>query len=170
MLAKLICTYTQFLLSLALLSNANPPEGYLRHARAAGALHPFGLCLRSTWVGGQICLSPNVNTCTEKHCIACLAWESRLAGWPMSRLGQPIDRTCHTRINCLARAHRNRGLQHRTHSMDPTLEDELPREMPGLGRQHCTSSSQRARGTTLGAKVPRNQDAENKPQLFLLTC
>lgn len=54
--------------------------------------------------------------------------------------------------------------------MDPTLEDELQREMPGLGKQHYKSSSQRAAGTILGAKVPRNQDAETNVQLFLLTC
>lgn len=145
-----------------------------RHAQAAGALDTFGIWLRSTWLGRQVCLSPNTNVSTEKHCVACLAWESRLAGWPVSELGQPIDRTCHTRINCLARADRtaprNRALQHRTPSKDPTLEDELPREIPGLRKQHCISSSQSAGGTVLGAKVPRNQDAETKLQLFLLTC
>lgn len=76
----------------------------------------------------------------------------------MSGLGQPVVRTCHTRVNCPEQ--RETGLQHRTPSMDPSLEDEL---------LHCTSSSQKAGSTTLGAKVPRNQDGETKLQLFLPT-
>lgn len=50
--------------------------------------------------------------------------------------------------------------------MDLMLKDKLPREMPGLGKQHCTSRSQRAGSTILGAKVTGNQDAETKLQLF----
>lgn len=87
-----------------------------------------------------------------------LAWEPGHEGWPMSGLGQPVVRTCHTRMNCLKQ--RETGLQHRTPSMDPCLEDKL---------LHCTSSSQKAGSTTLGAKVPRNQDGETKLQLFLPT-
>lgn len=44
--------------------------------------------------------------------------------------------------------------------MNPSLEDEL---------LHCTSSSQKAGSTMLGAKLPRNRDGETKLQLFLLT-
>lgn len=62
LLARLICTYMQFLLS-----NANPPEGHLRQAQAAGAPDPCGSCLRRTWLGRQVCPSPDTNTCTEKH-------------------------------------------------------------------------------------------------------
>lgn len=157
-----------------LLSNANPPEGYSRRTQAAGAPDPSGFWLRSTRPCRWVCPSPNANTGAGKHRVTCLAWESRLAGWPMVGLGRPIDRTRHTRINHPARADttapRHRGLQQRTPSMDPTLENDLPREMPGLGKQHCTSSSQRAGGAIPGAKVPRNQDAETKLQLFLLTC
>lgn len=79
-------------------------------------------------------------------------------GWPVSGLGQPVVRTCHTRMNCPKQ--RETGPEIRTPSVDPSLEDEL---------LHCTPSSQKPGSTTLGAQVPRNQDGETKLQLFLPT-
>lgn len=83
----------------------------------------------------------DANTCTEEH-----------AGWPVSRLGQPVVRTCHTRMNCPEQ--RGTGLQDRTAIWK---------------RSYCTSSSQKAESATLGAEVHRNQDGETKLQLFLPT-
>lgn len=105
---------------------------------------------------------------TDPHSL--LSFDYPLKFSSSKQFDQLIDRTCHMRINCLARADRNGGLQHRTPPKDPSLEDEPLKELPGLGREHCMSSSQRAGGTIQGAKVPRNQDAETKPQLLLLAC